>query len=134
MANLIRIRFLSGHMIFLPLENSGHCHIEYQTYSYISRFSLSSRTWIGLSLNEFEWFWMEVYSTQVFNFKILEKIFDDAIIMNYGFLRIFTDFLTIPQKLPFLCVRMIIFIRKSFICKTEISQLLEGSICGLLWK
>ena len=29
MVNLIRIRFSSGHMIFLPLKNSGHCHIEY---------------------------------------------------------------------------------------------------------
>ena len=27
--NLIRIRFSSRHMIFLPLKNSGHCHIEY---------------------------------------------------------------------------------------------------------
>ena len=42
-----------------------------------------------------------VYSTQVFDFKILEKISNDAIITNYGFLRIFTDFMTVPTAIPF---------------------------------
>ena len=60
MVNLIRIRFSSGHMIFLPLENSGHCHIEYHILFFLDfeKFS-SSRTWISLSLNESEWFWIQ---------------------------------------------------------------------------
>ena len=57
--------------------------------------------------NDFEF--NGVYSTQVFDFKILEKISNDAIITNYGFLRILTDFMTVPTAIPFKSEKSFIF-------------------------